>query len=82
MLIVIQLERMGDYAKGIARIKLMIGNQPLIKPQIGLPVMDRRARYMLHAPPGAFIECDVESAGIFPSKMMRWMLFTIRFIES
>jgi hypothetical protein len=30
--IVTELERMGDYAKGIARVNLMIGEEPLIKP--------------------------------------------------
>ncbi|MFB0546692.1 MAG: phosphate uptake regulator PhoU, partial [Anaerolineae bacterium] len=29
--IVTELERIGDYAKGIARINLMIGEQPLLK---------------------------------------------------
>ncbi len=42
--IVTELERMGDYAKGIARINLMIGEQPLIKPLIDLPVMATKAR--------------------------------------
>ncbi|MGC9336145.1 MAG: phosphate signaling complex PhoU family protein, partial [Anaerolineae bacterium] len=36
--ILTELERMGDYAKGIARINLMIGEQPLIKPIIDLPI--------------------------------------------
>ncbi len=39
-----ELERIGDYAKGIARINLMIGEDPLIKPLIDLPVMAEKAR--------------------------------------
>jgi phosphate transport system protein len=64
--IVTELERMGDYAKGIARINLMIGEQPLIKPLIDLPAMARKARDMLHAALAAFIERDVEAARSIP----------------
>jgi phosphate transport system protein len=66
--IVTELERMGDYAKGIARINLMIGEQPLIKPLIDLPVMAQKARGMLHAALVAFIERDVEAARTIPSQ--------------
>ena len=64
--IVTELERMGDYAKGIARINLMIGEQPLIKPLIDLPVMAHKAREMLHAALVAFIERDVQAARSIP----------------
>ena len=64
--IVTELERMGDYAKGIARINLMIGEQPLIKPLIDLPVMARKAREMLHAALMAFVERDVQAARTIP----------------
>jgi len=64
--IVTELERMGDYAKGIARINLMIGEQPLIKPLIDLPVMARKAREMLHAALVAFVERDVQAARSIP----------------
>ena len=40
---VTELERIGDYAKGIARINLLIGEQPLIKPLIDLPAMAEKA---------------------------------------
>jgi phosphate transport system protein len=59
---VTELERIGDYAKGIARINLLIGEQPLIKPLIDLPVMAEKARYMLHRALEAFIQRDVEGA--------------------
>ena len=61
-----ELERIGDYAKGIARINLMIGEQPLIKPLIDLPVMAHKAREMLHAALVAFIERDVQAARSIP----------------
>ena len=61
-----ELERMGDYAKGIARINLMIGEQPLIKPLIDLPVMAEKARYMLRSALDAFVHRDVDRARAIP----------------
>jgi phosphate transport system protein len=63
-----ELERMGDYAKGIARINLMIGDQPLIKPLIDLPRMAERARDMLHRALDAFIRRDVALAQAIPAE--------------
>ena len=60
--IVTELERMADYAKGIARINLLIGEQPLVKPLIDLPVMAEKARDMLHQALEAFVQRDVEQA--------------------
>jgi phosphate transport system protein len=60
--IVTELERMGDYAKGIARINLLIGEQPLVKPLIDLPVMAEKARDMLRQALEAFVQRDVEQA--------------------
>ena len=59
---VTELERIGDYAKGIARINLLIGEQPLVKPLIDLPVMAQKARDMLHRALEAFVRRDVEGA--------------------
>lgn len=64
--IVSELERMGDYAKGIARINLMIGEQPLIQPLVALPIMAAKARDMLHAALVAFVERDVPAARAIP----------------
>jgi phosphate transport system protein len=64
--IVTELERMGDYAKGIARINLMIGEQPLVKPLIDLPAMALKCREMLHAALAAFVQRDVEAARSIP----------------
>jgi phosphate transport system protein len=61
-----ELERIGDYAKGIARINLMIGEQPLLKPLIDLPVMASKVRTMLHQALEAFAQRDVALAREIP----------------
>ena len=43
-----ELERMGDYAEGIAKICIRIGDQPLVKPLIDIPRMAELALNMLH----------------------------------
>jgi phosphate transport system protein len=63
-----ELERMGDYAKGIARINLMIGEQPLIKPLIDLPIMAGIARSMLDQALKAFIDGDAALARSIPRR--------------
>jgi phosphate transport system protein len=62
-----ELERMGDYAKGIARINLMIGEEPLVKPLNDLPVMAEKVRNMLHQALQAFMQRDVQLARAIPS---------------
>jgi phosphate transport system protein len=42
-----ELERMGDYAKGISRINLYLGHEPLVKPLIDIPRMADKAMDML-----------------------------------
>jgi phosphate transport system protein len=61
-----ELERIGDYAKGIAKINLMIGEQPLIKPLVDLPRMAQLASSMLHRSLEAFVLRDVEMARAIP----------------
>ncbi len=63
-----ELERMGDYAKGIATITLMIGKQPFIKPLIDIPRMAEKARDMLHRALDAFARQDVELARSIPAE--------------
>ncbi|HSJ56836.1 MAG TPA: phosphate signaling complex protein PhoU [Anaerolineae bacterium] len=63
-----ELERMGDYAKGIARINLMIGEQPLIKPLIDLPIMADIARDMLDQALKAFMDGDDALARSIPRR--------------
>ena len=66
--IITELERMGDYAKGIARTNLMIGEQPLLKPLIDLPIMAEKARTMLHDALLAFVHKDVDQARAIPKQ--------------
>jgi phosphate transport system protein len=61
-----ELERIGDYAKGIARINLMMGEQPLLKPLIDIPRMAEKSRDMLHRALEAFIRRDVALARAIP----------------
>ena len=66
--IISELERIGDYAKGISRINLMIGEEPLLKPLIDVPNMAEKARSMLHQSLDAFVQRDVELARAIPEQ--------------
>ena len=66
--IVDELERIGDYAKGIATINIKIGEGPLLKPLIDLPIMAEKARSMLHRAVDAFIRHDEELARSIPAE--------------
>jgi phosphate transport system protein len=57
-----ELERIADYAKGIAKINLLIGDEPLIKPLIDLPRMADKASDMLHRAMEAFTRQDAQEA--------------------
>jgi phosphate transport system protein len=63
-----ELERMGDYAKGIARINLLLGNAPLVKPLIDIPRMAEISVDMLHRALGAFVAGDVEASRAIPKE--------------
>ena len=60
--IVTDLERMGDYAAGIARICILIGDEPLVKPLIDIPRMAEKAASMLRRSLDALVEHDVAAA--------------------
>ena len=60
--IIIDLERIGDHAEGIASIALMIGDEPPLKPLIDLPRMAEKAGDMLRRSLDAFIKRDAEAA--------------------
>jgi phosphate transport system protein len=60
--IVVDMERVGDYAEGIAKIVLMHENQPLLKPLVDIPRMAELARGMLHRSLDAFVNRDAEAA--------------------
>ncbi len=63
-----ELERMGDYAKGVAKINILMGDQPLLKPLIDLPRMVEITTSMLHRALVAFVEGDVETARAIPQE--------------
>ncbi|MBI3159746.1 MAG: phosphate signaling complex protein PhoU [Chloroflexi bacterium] len=63
-----ELERMGDYAKGIARINLLIGEEKLIKPLIDIPRMAEVTADMLHRALRAFVERDEVAARAIPGE--------------
>ena len=60
--IIVDLERMGDHAAGNAKIAVMIGNEPPLKPLIDLPRMNEKTISMLHRSLDAFIKHDAEVA--------------------
>ena len=62
MSIITDLERMGDHAEGIAKINLMLGNEPLLKPLIDIPKMEDKSRDMLRRALDAFVAKDAEAA--------------------
>jgi phosphate transport system protein len=66
--VVSELERIGDYAKGIAKVCLLIGNQPHINPIIHLPQMAEIAVDMLHNAVGAFVARDATQALKIPER--------------
>jgi phosphate transport system protein len=43
----VELERIGDYAEGISKISLMMGDAPPLKPLIDIPRMTEKATAML-----------------------------------
>ncbi len=60
--IISDLERMADHAEGIAKIVLLIGDEPPLKPLIDVPRMAQKATSMLRCSLTAFIEQDAEAA--------------------
>jgi phosphate transport system protein len=62
-----ELERMGDYAKGIARINFMLEGQPLLDPIKALPEMASIAANMLLRSVQAFVNGDLEEARTIPA---------------
>lgn len=57
-----ELERIGDYAKGLSRVTIRIGDEPLMKPLIDIPRMAELGQAMIHRSMEAFVQRDVELA--------------------
>jgi phosphate transport system protein len=62
-----ELERIGDYAKGIAKITLNMGSEPHIKPLIDIPRMADKVCDMLNRALRAFVERDLQAARAIPT---------------
>jgi phosphate transport system protein len=60
--ITVELERMGDYAEGIAKISLAIGDEPTLKPLIDIPRMADKATEMLRDSIDSLLSRDVVKA--------------------
>ncbi len=60
--IVSEVERIGDYAEGIAKIAIMIGDEPPLKPLIDIPRMAEQTVDMLRRSLDAFVNRDAEAA--------------------
>lgn len=60
--IITDLERMGDHAEGIAKISIMTGDEPPLKPLVDIPRMDDMARSMLRRSMDAFMSRDERAA--------------------
>jgi len=63
-----ELERMGDYAKGIARITVRIGQKELLPPIRHILPMTEVCVDMLHRAVKAFVERDADSARSIPKE--------------
>jgi phosphate transport system protein len=63
-----ELERIGDYAKGIARIAIRLGDQPPLKELVHIPRMAELTADMLHRAIGAFVQLDEETALSIPEE--------------
>jgi phosphate transport system protein len=61
-----ELERIGDYAKGISRINVLIGAQPLLKPLVDIPRMAELGMGMLRRALDAFVRLDADTARAIP----------------
>lgn len=57
-----ELERIGDYAKSIAKITVRNGDHPLVKPLVDIPQMAEQAINMLGSALDAYVNEDAEAA--------------------
>jgi phosphate transport system protein len=57
-----ELERIGDYAAGIAKTVLRMGDEPLLKPLVDMPRMAEEDRAMLRDALDAYVARDAAAA--------------------
>ena len=58
----VELERVGDYAEGIAKVTLLMGNEPASKPLFDLPLLADKASDMLGRSLDALVLRDAGAA--------------------
>jgi phosphate transport system protein len=63
-----ELERIGDYAKGIATINIRMADDELLTPLVRIPMMAEKAAGMLHHAVDAFIREDAKAAREIPKQ--------------
>jgi len=66
--VISELERMGDYAKGIGVINVRMGDEALLKPLVDIPRMAETGVSMLHRALAAFVNEDAEAARAIPKE--------------
>ena len=60
--IITDLERIGDHAEGNAKINIMMGDEPLVKPLIDIPRMAEKGIQMLTECLEAFVDRNADKA--------------------
>ncbi|MEW6579940.1 MAG: phosphate signaling complex protein PhoU [Chloroflexota bacterium] len=60
--IVVELERIGDHARGIAKLAITLSAEPPLKPLIDVPRMAQISREMLHAGLQAYLDYNADLA--------------------
>ncbi|MCK4495553.1 MAG: phosphate signaling complex protein PhoU [Candidatus Aminicenantes bacterium] len=60
--IITDLERMGDHAEGIAKIVILLGDEPLVRPLIDIPRMAEKTTDMIKRSLEAFVKRDAKIA--------------------
>ncbi len=60
--IITEIERIGDHAEGIAKIVIIIGDEPPLKPLIDIPRMAEKVNDMLHRSLDALINRNADAA--------------------
>lgn len=60
--IVVELERIGDHARGVAKLAIQLAQEPPLKPLVDIPRMATVCREMLHASLDAYLSRNIELA--------------------
>ena len=74
----VELERIGDYAEGIAKISFLMGDEPPLKPLVDIPRMAEKATDMLRRSLDSFVNRDVVAAAAVCNMMTRLTLCMIK----